>query len=145
MAPLSPYDTNIAGVVSTELRLEIMDTLNMEVTGKEVTLFYRHNMQLKDIKTGFARSIEKSGHAEVLTLPQDTPNLNLLWVPATPSNIPENAVAISHLENGEEVFLGKHKEVKRGYGYVFHSKGLLFEKEFYEDFAILCNFNFKIN
>ena len=120
----------------------------MEVKGKEETLFFRHNLQLKDIKTGLAKSIdlltERSGSAEVFTMTIESPNVHLKWVPARSNCLPTNAVVISHNEGGEEIFLGKFREVKRGYGYVFKLNGLLFESEFYEDFVILCHFHIKI-
>ena len=144
VAPLSPYDTNIGGVLSTELTLVTLDTLNMEVNGKEVSLFFRHNMKLKDIKTGLAKNMMNVG-AEVFTMSKDADDVSLRWVPATSTSIPDNVVVISHCQTGEEIFLGKFREVKRGYGYVFRSKGLLFESEFYENFAILCHFEIKIN
>ena len=146
VAPLSPYDTNIGDILSTESTLVTLDTLNMEVNGKEVSLFFRHNIQLKDIKTGLAKSMKMMyGGAEVFPVSTDTKDLSLRWVPATSTSIPDNVVVISHCQTGEEIFLGKFREVKRGYGYVFKSKGLLFESEFHGNFAILCHSNIKIN
>ena len=148
VTPLSPYDSNVSSVLSTELSLVTLDTLNMEVRGKEVMIFFRHNIESKDIKTAYAKGIssvpEGSGNAEVLTFGKDLQGSQLKWVPAGSSSIPVNAVVISRLNTGEEIFMGKFKEVKRGYGYVFNGKGLLFETEFYENFSILCNFNLSI-
>ena len=146
VAPLSPYDSSIAGVLSEDLTLVTLDNLNMEVRGKEVALFYRHGLGLKHlggIGTLLARSMDTSVQPEVLTLP--TASSTLLWVPATPTNIPENVVAISVMDSGEQVFLGKLKEKKDGYGYVIKTKGLLYNKEFHENFVVLCYFDWKIN
>ena len=116
VAPLSPYDTNIGGVLSTELTLVTLDTLNMEVNGKDESLFFRHNMKLKDIKTGLAKSMKMMyGGAEVFTMSTDTEDVSLRWVPETSASIPDNVVVISHCQTGEEIFLGIFREVKRGY------------------------------
>ena len=145
VAPLSPYDSSIAGVLSEHLTLVTLDTLNMEVKGKEVALFYRSGLGLKHL-TGIgarlARSMDPSVQPEVLTLPSSS--TTLLWAPATPTTVPENVVAVSSIDTGEQVYLGKLREKDR-YGYVIKDKGLLFQKEFYENFSVLCHFDWKIN
>ena len=59
----------------------------MEVTGPEVSLFFRHNIKLKDIKTSLAKNIIYGG-AEVFTMSIDSEDVSLRWVPATSTSIP---------------------------------------------------------